>query len=52
LVQRRLESMAEQLCGGSVEPLLTQLVSACPLTKRQRQSLRKLLDEGLRKGDA
>jgi predicted transcriptional regulator len=52
LVQRRLESMAEQLCGGSFEPLLTQLVSGGALSKRERASLRKLLEESPRKGNA
>lgn len=45
LIQRRLQSTADQLCGGSLGPLLTHLVSAEKLDREERQHLRKLLDE-------
>jgi predicted transcriptional regulator len=45
LIGRRLESMAERLCGGSLQPLLTHLVRNTKLNAHERQSLRSLLDE-------
>jgi predicted transcriptional regulator len=45
LIGRRLESVAEQLCGGSWTPLLTHLVQAEKLSAEDRQSLRALIDE-------
>jgi len=45
LIGRRLEDMAEKLCGGSLTPLLTHLVRAKRLSARQRQELRSLIDE-------
>ena len=44
LIGRRLRSVAEQLCGGSLTPLLTHLVRAERLSPRQRQELRALID--------
>ena len=45
LIGRRLQAMAEKLCGGSLTPLLTHLVKAERLTAKQRQELRALIDE-------
>jgi BlaI family penicillinase repressor len=45
LIGRRLREMAEKLCGGSLTPLLTNLVRARRLTPRERQELRSLIDE-------
>lgn len=45
LIGRRLECVAEKLCGGSLTPLLTHLVRTRKLTSRQRQELRTLIDE-------
>ena len=45
LIGRRLQAMAEQLCGGSLTPLLTHLVKARRLSPRERQDLRDLIDE-------
>lgn len=53
LIGRKLEDMAEKLCGGSLTPLLTHLVRARRLSNRERQELRQLidaLDEKHRKG--
>ncbi len=45
LIGRRLEDVAEKLCGGSLTPLLTHLVRARRLSQRERQELRDLLSE-------
>jgi predicted transcriptional regulator len=45
LIGRRLQAMAEQLCGGSMTPLLTHLVRGRRLSARERQDLRELIDE-------
>lgn len=45
LIGRRLQDMAEKLCGGSLTPLLTHLVRGKGLTSRERQELRDLIDE-------
>ena len=45
LIGRRLQAVAEQMCGGSLTPLLTHLVRARGLSARERQELRSLIDE-------
>ena len=50
LIGRRLQDMAEKLCGGSLTPLLTHLVRTKRLTARERQELRDLIDELDHKG--
>ena len=45
LVGRRLESTADELCGGSFAPLLSYLVRGRPLSEDERRVLRGLLDE-------
>src|SRR5437588_12129618 len=45
LIGRRLQDMAEKLCGGSLTPLLTHLVRTRQLSPRERQELRDLIDE-------
>lgn len=45
LIGRRLQDMAEKLCGGSLTPLLTHLVRTRKLTNRERQELRDLLED-------
>ena len=44
LISRRLETVADTLCGGSMQPLLTHLVRTTKLSAKERQSLRALLD--------
>lgn len=44
LIGRRLQDVAEKLCGGSLTPLLTHLVRSKGLTARERQELRDLID--------
>jgi predicted transcriptional regulator len=54
LIGRKLQSVAEQLCGGSWTPLLTNLVQGSKLSARDRKALRELihdLDRQDRKGD-
>lgn len=45
LIGRRLQSTADQLCKGSLHPLLTHLVKSKNLSPEDRKSLRGLLDE-------
>jgi BlaI family transcriptional regulator, penicillinase repressor len=44
LIGRRLQAVAEKLCGGSLTPLLTHLVRAKRLSDSERQELRNLID--------
>ena len=44
LIGRRLRDVADQLCGGSVGPLLTHLVRSQPLSKADLAELRGLID--------
>ena len=45
LIGRRLQDMAQKLCGGSLTPLLTHLVRARRLSASERQELRDLIDD-------
>jgi predicted transcriptional regulator len=45
LISRRLLDVAEKLCGGSLTPLLMNLVQAKPLTPAEIAELRALIDE-------
>jgi predicted transcriptional regulator len=45
LIGRRLEEMADKLCGGSLTPLLTHLLRGRRLSARERAELRALIDE-------
>jgi predicted transcriptional regulator len=44
LIGRRLQSTADELCDGSLIPLLSRLVKSKPLTDDERAELRQLLD--------
>ena len=44
LLGRRLQTLAEKLCGGSWTPLLTNLVQNQKLSVHERQSLRRLVE--------
>jgi len=44
LIGRRLRAVANSLCGGSLTPLLTQLVEGAELTDQDRKDLRALID--------
>jgi len=44
LVARRLRTVADRLCGGSLTPLLTHLVRAQPLKPEEIRALRSLID--------
>jgi BlaI family transcriptional regulator, penicillinase repressor len=45
LIGRRLQAVAEKLCGGSLTPLLTHLVRNTRLTLKDRQELRALIED-------
>jgi BlaI family transcriptional regulator, penicillinase repressor len=45
LIGRRLRAVAEQLCDGSLTPLLTHLVRSNPLSADERKELQALLTE-------
>jgi predicted transcriptional regulator len=45
IIGNSLRTMAKKLCGGKLQPLLTHLIRETKLSQRERQSLRKLLDE-------
>jgi predicted transcriptional regulator len=45
LISRRLREMADKLCGGSLTPLLMNLVRAKPLTPRELHELQATLEE-------
>jgi BlaI family transcriptional regulator, penicillinase repressor len=45
VIADRLKAVADQLCEGSLTPLLLQLASATRLTAEERAALRKLIDE-------
>jgi predicted transcriptional regulator len=49
LVARRLRDTADELCDGSLTPLLTQLVSTARLTREELAELRRLVDRLARK---
>ena len=49
LVGRRLEALANNLCGGSSEPLLMHLLHGADVTPRQQEELRRLIREKSRK---
>jgi BlaI family penicillinase repressor len=44
LIGRRLRAVAEKLCGGSLTPLLTHLITVERLSPQERQELRALLE--------
>ena len=44
-IGRRLRSLAEMLCDGSLTPLLTHLARAKDLTEKDRLALRAIMDE-------
>ncbi len=45
LLGRRLQSLAEKVCGGSLTPLLLSLVRSPKLTPAELDELRAILDE-------
>jgi predicted transcriptional regulator len=45
LIDEGLESLAEQLCGGSLTPLLVHLAGKNKLSRKERDMLRKLIDQ-------
>ena len=49
LIDAQLQEMAERLCEGSLTPVLRHLVEGAKLSKRDRDTLRRLLDEAKQK---
>ena len=49
LVARRLRDTADELCDGSLTPLLTHLVSTARLSREELAELRRLVDRLARK---
>jgi predicted transcriptional regulator len=45
LISRRLQEMAEKLCGGSLTPLFMNLVRAKPLTVRELDEFQAIIRE-------
>jgi predicted transcriptional regulator len=45
LIGRRLQEMAQKLCGGSLTPLLTHLMRSRPLSAEERRELRALIEQ-------
>jgi predicted transcriptional regulator len=45
LIGRRLRTLADKLCGGSLTPLLSHLLQSGPLSDAERRSLRDLIDQ-------
>ncbi len=45
LIGRRLRAVADRLCGGSLTPLLTNLIRSRRLSSRERREIRALVDE-------
>jgi predicted transcriptional regulator len=45
VIGRKLQAVAEKLCGGSLTPLVTNLVRSKRLTPRERREIRKLIEE-------
>ncbi len=45
LIERRLQDTADELCGGSLSPLLTHLVKSEKLGQNEREQLRQLLND-------
>ena len=45
LIVRGLQDVADKLCGGSITPLLTQLVRGRRLTIAERQTLDRLIED-------
>ena len=46
LIGRRIRSMAEKLCGGSLVPILSHLARSKALSDKERKALRELIERG------
>ena len=44
LIGRRIRSMAEKLCGGSLVPILSHLARSTALSETERRALRDLIE--------
>jgi BlaI family penicillinase repressor len=50
LIDDELRKIADRLCEGSLVPVLNQLVRRTRLSKKDREQLRKLLEENPKRG--
>ena len=48
LIDDELQEIADRFCGGSLVPVLNQLVRRCRLSKKDRDHLRKLIETSKR----
>ena len=44
-LRSRLQALADRLCGGALAPLVTTLLRSKGLTRKQRDELRKLVND-------
>ena len=44
-LQYRLQSLADRLCGGSIAPLMSSLLLAKGISKKEQKELRELIDQ-------
>lgn len=44
-LQHRLQSLADRLCGGSIAPLMSSLLLAKGISKKEQKELRELIDQ-------
>jgi predicted transcriptional regulator len=49
LIGSQLQQLADKLCDGSMTPVLMHLVQATRLTKSQREMLRQMLNDSVKK---
>src|SRR6476661_3360132 len=49
LIDEQLQEIADRLCDGSLVPVLNQLVRRVRLSKHQREELRQLVEEHLKR---
>ncbi|MHC4400075.1 MAG: BlaI/MecI/CopY family transcriptional regulator [Planctomycetota bacterium] len=50
LIDAQLQEMAERMCDGSLTPVLMHLIEGARLSKRDRDTLRRLLDTAKQSG--
>lgn len=49
MIQRRLQTTADELCNGSLSPLLSNLMGRVRLSAKERQKLHDLIDGKVKK---
>ena len=51
LIGRRIRSMADKLCGGSLVPILSHLARSKALSPKERAALRELIEKPKKQND-